>query len=59
MSTAEIAARRAAAVRAFWSDDPLNVTYRREIGDRPFTLKAFILFVLEMPSRQFDQLANS
>lgn len=59
MTTAEIAARRAAAVRAFWSDDALNVNYRREIGDQPFTLKAFIAYVLDLPSRQFEQLANS
>lgn len=58
MSTAEIAARRAAACRSFWSDDPLNVAYRQETGAQSFTLRDFIAYVIELPSRQFEQLAH-
>ena len=50
---ADIEARKAAACAAFWSDRPLNVVFRREIGDRPFSLKEFLAFVLEMPAEQF------
>lgn len=57
MSAAEIAARRAAACRAFWSDEPLNLYYRRETGSDAFTLKAFIAFVLTMPRAEFDAVA--
>jgi hypothetical protein len=46
--------RRAAACRAFWSDHALNITYRKAIGDRPFTLKEFVTFVVAMPPDQFD-----
>lgn len=45
--------RRAAAVRAFWSDDPLNLTFRRQVGPT-FSLKAFIAFVADLPRDQFD-----
>lgn len=45
--------RRNAAIRAFWSDDPLNLTARREIGET-FSLRRFIAFVLELPQEQFE-----
>ncbi len=50
---AQHAERRDAAVRAFWSDDPLNMTFRRSRGDT-FTLREFIAFVLDLPQEQFD-----
>jgi hypothetical protein len=49
----DIDQRRAAAVRAFWSDDPLNVAFRQRAGNT-FSLRAFIAFVVEMPREQFD-----
>lgn len=45
--------RRDAAIRAFWSDEPLNLTARREIGET-FSLRRFIAFVLELPQEQFE-----
>lgn len=45
--------RRAAAVRAFWSDHPLNLTYRRTRGET-FSLREFIAFVLDLPQEQFE-----
>lgn len=45
--------RRDAAVRAFWSDDPLNLTYRRSRGET-FSLREFIAFVLDLPQEQFE-----
>jgi hypothetical protein len=47
-------ARRDAACRAFWSDEPLNLAYRQEIADQPFSLKEFVSFVLAMPSDKFS-----
>lgn len=49
---AKIERRRAAAVSAFWSDDPLNLSFRKVVGNT-FSLKAFISFVVEMPEEQF------
>ncbi|MDB5621067.1 hypothetical protein [Tardiphaga sp.] len=46
--------RKAAACRAFWSDAPLNVRYREVVGDRPFSLKEFVAFVMDMPAEQFS-----
>ncbi|CAN7378252.1 hypothetical protein LJR220_003366 [Bradyrhizobium sp. LjRoot220] len=45
--------RRAAAVRAFWSDDPLNLSFREKVGPT-FSLKAFVAFVVDMPADQFE-----
>lgn len=52
-SEVEIETRKAAACAAFWSDRPLNVVFRQSIGERPFSLKEFLAFVLEMPAEQF------
>ena len=46
--------RRAAAVQAFWSDAPLNLSMRAERGDKPFSLREFIAFVEAMPGDQFE-----
>lgn len=61
MTTAEIAAlateaasRRDAAIKTFWSDHPLNLTYRRETGQNTFNLKSFIAFVADLPREQFE-----
>ncbi len=51
-------ARRAAACKAFWSDRPLNIAFRHEIGDRPFSLKEFVAFVMDMPAEQFSAHCN-
>jgi hypothetical protein len=51
---ADAEARKAAACRAFWSDAPLNVQYREVVGDRPFSLKEFVAFVMGMPAEQFS-----
>ena len=51
--TEQAGVRRAAAVHAFWSDDPLNRSYRQQVGET-FTLRAFIAFVCEMPQEQFE-----
>ncbi len=51
--SAEIEARKAAACAAFWSDRPLNVMFRQRVGERAFSLKEFLAFVLEMPAEQF------
>ena len=56
MSAAEIAERRATACRAFWSDDPLNLHYRREIGRASFSLKEFVLFVVTLPRDEFNSI---
>ena len=56
MSAVEIAERRDAACRAFWSDDRLNVHFRRETGKASFSLKEFILFVTLLPRDEFNQL---
>ena len=50
----ETTLRRDAARKAFWSDHPLNLTYRQEIGSSTFSLKSFIAFVVAMPREQFD-----
>ena len=50
---AETETRRAAARKAFWSDHPLNLTYRQVVGPT-FSLKSFIAFVVAMPREQFD-----
>jgi len=51
---ARIEERRTAAVKAFWSDHPLNLTFRRQTGKTTFNLKAFIAFVIELPEEQFE-----
>lgn len=51
--------RRDAAVKSFWSDDPLNLTYRRETGQNSFSLKSFIAFVVAMPREQFESCAGT
>jgi hypothetical protein len=51
-------ARRAAACRAFWSDHTLNREFRIICGDRPFTLKEFVAFVIGLPADQFFNLAK-
>lgn len=45
--------RREAAIRAFWSDDPLNLSFRRSRGET-FSLREFIAFVLDLPQEQFE-----
>jgi hypothetical protein len=51
-------ARFATACRTFWSDHALNREFRSVCGDRPFTLKEFIAFVVGLPSEQFFSLAQ-
>jgi len=50
-------ARRDAAVRAFWSDRPLNLACREVVG-QTFTLKALIAFAEGIPQERFDQLTG-
>lgn len=50
---AEQAARREAAVRSMWSDNPLNLSARQAIGET-FTLRQLIAFVTAMPADQFE-----
>lgn len=50
---AQRADRRDAAIRAFWSDHPLNLSFRRTRGET-FSLREFIAFVLDLPQEQFD-----
>lgn len=45
--------RRDAAIRAFWSNHPLNLTFRQSRGET-FSLREFIAFVLDLPQEQFD-----
>ncbi len=53
LAKSEIEERRAAARRAFWSDDPLNVAFRQLAGNT-FSLRAFIAFVVDLPRDQFE-----
>lgn len=52
-------ARRIAACRAFWSDHRINIEFRTARGDRPFTLKEFVAFVVSMPIHQFEKLRGT
>lgn len=49
----EITTRREAALKTFWSDHPLNLTYRQEAG-QTFSLKSYIAFVIDLPREQFQ-----
>jgi hypothetical protein len=58
MSADQIAERRAAACRAFWSNDPLNLYFQRETGKSSFSLKEFIQFVLLLPHDEFKGITS-
>jgi len=49
-----LAERTDSARRSFWSDDPLNITFRQETGKTTFSLREFIAFVIELPQEQFE-----
>ncbi len=49
--------RRDAAISAFWSDHPLNLSFRRT--RETFSLREFIGFVLDLPQEQFESLTRS
>jgi hypothetical protein len=49
--------RKALACRTFWSDHPLNLAYREVCGDRSFSLKEFVAYVMAMPADQLSRWA--
>lgn len=56
--TADVERRKAAACRAFWSDQPLNVAYRRYRARESFALKDFVAWTVALPVDDFHRLTT-
>lgn len=54
----EAGLRRAMACTAFWSDHPLNVTFRSARQTETFSLRDFTAFVVALPADQFHNLVG-
>lgn len=55
----ELHRRKTLACHAFWSDQAINIEFRTVRGDRPFTLKEFVAFVVSMPNHQLEKLRGT
>lgn len=56
--TADMERRKAAACRAFWSNQPLNVAYRQHRDRESFALKDFVAWTIALPVADFDRLTS-